>query len=69
MIKSDVIEGKWNELRSKIKDQWAQIKDKDLDRVAGRRDELVHLIEEKYGYTKARAENELDLFLKKMNFR
>jgi uncharacterized protein YjbJ (UPF0337 family) len=68
MIHADVIEARWNELRSKIKDQWAQIKDHDLDRVAGKREALVHLIEEKYGYTKARAENELELFLKQINF-
>ena len=64
MIKMDVLEARWNELRGKIKDQWAQLKDQDLDRVAGKRPELVQLIQEKYGYTKARAENELDLFLK-----
>jgi uncharacterized protein YjbJ (UPF0337 family) len=69
MTNRDVLQGKWKQIRGKVKAQWAQIADRDLDKIMGKREQLVGLIQEKYGYTKQKAEQEVDYFLKKMDLR
>ncbi len=63
MLNVDVIEGKWKELRGKVKERWGKITDSDLDRIEGKREQLVGLLQQKYGYAKEKAENEIDQFL------
>ncbi len=69
MANRDVLQGKWKQIRGKVREHWAQIADHDLDKIAGKREQLVGLVQEKYGYTKERAEQDVDFFLKKMNLR
>ncbi len=69
MANKNVLHGKWKQIRGKVTEQWAQIADHDLDKIAGKREQLVGLVQEKYGDTKEKAEQDVDLFLKKMNLR
>ncbi|MDE3088950.1 MAG: CsbD family protein [Chloroflexota bacterium] len=66
-MSTDILEAKWMQLRGKVKEQWARITDYDLDRIGGKREQLVGLIQEKYGYTKEKAHQEVEQFLKRMN--
>jgi uncharacterized protein YjbJ (UPF0337 family) len=34
------IEGNWKQLKGKIKKQWSKLTDDDLDKIAGKRDQL-----------------------------
>jgi uncharacterized protein YjbJ (UPF0337 family) len=56
----DVFEGKWKQFRGRVKEWWGDITDDELDRVEGRSDRMVGLLQEKYGYTRAEAEREID---------
>jgi uncharacterized protein YjbJ (UPF0337 family) len=56
----DILEGKWKQVRGQMKQWWGQLTDDDLDRVGGKRDKLVGLLQEKYGYAKEKAEEEID---------
>ncbi len=67
MINTDIVQGKWKQIRGKVKEEWGKITDYDLDRIAGKREELVGLIQEKYGYTKERAEQEVSRFLHRID--
>jgi len=69
MISTDIFEAKWMQLRGKVKEQWGKFTDSDLDRIGGKREQLVGLIQEKYGYTKEKAHQEVEQFLKRMNIR
>jgi uncharacterized protein YjbJ (UPF0337 family) len=51
--------GKWNELRGKVKEKWGDLTDDDLDRVEGRRDQLIGAIQQRYGKARDDAEREL----------
>ena len=51
--------GKWNELRGKVKERWGDLTDDDLDRVEGRRDQLIGAIQQRYGKARDDAEREL----------
>lgn len=57
---SDILEGKWKQLRGEMKQWWGKLTDDDLDRIEGRRDELIGTLQERYGWEKAKAEAEID---------
>jgi len=65
----DVLQGKWKQIRGRAAEQWGQIVDHDLDKIFGKREQLVGLMQEKYGYTRDNAEQDVDFILKKMNLR
>ncbi len=44
-----------------------KITDNDLDRIGGKREQPAGLIQEKYGYTKEKAHQEIEQFLKRLN--
>jgi uncharacterized protein YjbJ (UPF0337 family) len=67
MLNEDIFQGKWNQMKGKVKQQWGKFTDDDLDRISGKRDEIVGLMQERYGYDRARAESELDNFVRDMD--
>jgi uncharacterized protein YjbJ (UPF0337 family) len=64
MATDDILKGMWKQVRGEAKSQWGKLTDDELDQVAGERDKLLGLLQEKYGYAKARAEQEIDEFLR-----
>jgi uncharacterized protein YjbJ (UPF0337 family) len=64
-MNTDVLEGKWKQLRGKVREEWGELTDDELDQIAGRRDQLIGKIQEKYGYTRDTAEREVEDFLDK----
>lgn len=63
----DVLVGQWKQLKGKVKQQWGRLTDDELDQVNGRYDELAGLIQERYGYSRDEASNELDMFLRNLD--
>lgn len=61
----DVVEGKWKQYKGKAREQWSQLTDADVDEVAGKRDQLVGKLQERYGYAKAEAEQAVNDWLKR----
>lgn len=62
-MNTDVLKGKWRQLKGEIKTQWGKLTDDDLDTVEGDFDKLVGRIQERYGYERDRARRELDEFM------
>ncbi len=58
-MNSDVLEGKWKQLRGEVRRQWGKLTDDDVDQVSGNSLKLVGLLQERYGYTKEQAEQNL----------
>jgi uncharacterized protein YjbJ (UPF0337 family) len=63
-VNNDILEGKWKQVRGQAKEWWGKLTDDDLDRVAGKSEQLIGLLQEKYGYTRERAEEEFNSRLK-----
>jgi uncharacterized protein YjbJ (UPF0337 family) len=61
-VNTDVIKGKWNQLKGEAKKQWGSITDDEWDQIAGERDKLVGKLQERYGWTRAQAEREAEDF-------
>ncbi len=59
-MNEDILEGKWKQIRGEAKSWWGKLTDDDLDRAAGKFDVLTGLLQEKYGYTRQRAAEEID---------
>lgn len=59
-MNQDVFEGKWKEMRGQVKEWWGKLTDDDLERVGGKADQLIGILQQKYGYTKEQAEKELN---------
>jgi uncharacterized protein YjbJ (UPF0337 family) len=55
----DHIEGKWQQLRGSIREQWGKLTDDDVDVIAGKRDQLIGVLQQRYGT--ARDEIELQV--------
>ena len=59
----DILEGKWKQLRGSLRERWGELTDNELDQIAGKRDKLAGLLQERYGYTQLEAEQQIDDFL------
>ena len=60
---SDILKGKWKQLKGSIQERWGELTDDDVDEVRGEAESLVGKLQEKYGYAKEKAEAEVAEFL------
>ncbi|HUK24091.1 MAG TPA: CsbD family protein [Terriglobales bacterium] len=56
----DQIEGKWKQAKGAVKEKWGRLTDGDLDVIAGKRDQLIGKIQERYGITKEEAQTQVE---------
>jgi uncharacterized protein YjbJ (UPF0337 family) len=63
-MNDDIFKGKWKQLRGQIQQKWGDLTNDDLDRLKGTQTEFEGLLQERYGYTKERAAQEVDSLLK-----
>jgi uncharacterized protein YjbJ (UPF0337 family) len=61
----DVIAGNWKQLTGKVKEQWGKLTDDDIAKIAGKREQLEGVIQEKYGFGKDKAKAEVDEWVAK----
>jgi uncharacterized protein YjbJ (UPF0337 family) len=59
-MNEDVFAGQWRELRGTLKSWWGNLSDDDLEWIAGEKDRLVGLIQQKYGWTREQAQQDVD---------
>ncbi len=59
----DQIQGNWKQVTGQVREKWGRLTDSDLTVIAGRREQLAGLLQERYGYAKEKAEQELDEFM------
>jgi uncharacterized protein YjbJ (UPF0337 family) len=58
----DQVEGKWKQYSGKAKEKWGKLTDNDFTVIAGKKDQLVGKIQERYGIAKDEAEKQVDEF-------
>jgi uncharacterized protein YjbJ (UPF0337 family) len=63
-MQHDVLRNKWKHFRSEINCHWTELTSDDLDQINGRRDNLVILLESRYGFARRRAEREVERVVK-----
>ncbi len=60
---ADILKGKWNQLKGMVKAQWGKLTDDEIDQIQGKSEKLIGLLQEKYAYTKEKAEAEIADFV------
>lgn len=58
-MSSAILKAQWKKLRGEIKKRWGELTDDELDQVEGEWEKFVGLLQEKYGYTKEKAEAQI----------
>ena len=57
-MNQDRIQGRWKQLKGKVKEQWGKLTEDDLDVIAGRRDQLLGRIQQRHGLAREDATRE-----------
>ena len=65
-MNEDIFEGKWKEMRGQIKEWWGKLTDDDLEQAAGNTEQIIGLLQQKYGYTRQSAEEEFNRRIKEV---
>nr|WP_298137278.1 CsbD family protein [uncultured Pseudomonas sp.] len=65
-MNSDVLKGKWKQVTGSIKQRWGKLTDDDVDVAEGHTDYLVGKLQERYGWSKEKAEEEVNDFSGKL---
>lgn len=62
-MNADTFAGQWKQLKGSAKQKWADLTDNDLLSAEGSYDKFVGVLQERYGYAKERAEEEVNEWL------
>lgn len=63
----DKLFGRWHELKDQVRQRWGKLTGDDLGRLNGKTEELVEVLQQRYGYGKAQAEIEINHWLSDQN--
>ncbi len=59
-MNEDIFAGQWKQMRGELKSWWGQLADDELDLIGGHKDKLIGLVQERYGYARQHAEQEVE---------
>jgi len=62
-MNEDIFKGKWKQLKGSIKEKWGDLTDDDVTEVEGKTEKLVGILQEKYGYSRDKAQEEYNKFM------
>ena len=65
-MRNERFEGAWFQVKGKIREFWGELTGDEVDWIAGRRDQLIGKLEERYGMSREEAEKQVDEFLDKV---
>lgn len=62
-MNDDILQGNWKQMHGQLKEWWGDLTDDDLTKIDGKRENLLGVLQTKYGYTKERAEKDVNQHL------
>jgi len=68
-MNDDILQGKWKQVKGQFRTWWGKLTDNDIEEIAGRGEKLIGLLQEKYGYTREHAEEEVKRRLREFEAR
>jgi uncharacterized protein YjbJ (UPF0337 family) len=57
---ADMLAGHWRQLRGELRSWWGRLTADDIKQIGGQHDKLVRKLQERYGYTRERAQQEVE---------
>lgn len=64
----DRVEGNWKQLKGKAREKWGKLTDSDFEQIAGKKDQLIGRIQERYGITREEAQKQADEWVRAQQF-
>jgi uncharacterized protein YjbJ (UPF0337 family) len=64
MFNQDIFKGQWHVIKGKLHQTWGELTDDELEQVAGKNEEIYGLLQKHYGYSREKAEEMVDEFIK-----
>jgi uncharacterized protein YjbJ (UPF0337 family) len=68
-MNSDQLEGKWKQVKGEVREKWGKLTDDDMHVVAGKREQLIGRVQERYGIAREEATRQVDAFVAGLNHR
>lgn len=62
-MNTDILKGKWTQVKGSIRSRWGELTDDDLMEIQGDSEKMLGKLQERYGYERDQAEKELEEFL------
>ena len=63
-MNDDEMKGKLKQAKGRIQSKWGELTGDEVERMEGDREELIGKVQEKYGYSREQAEQEVDSFVR-----
>ena len=60
------VEGKWNQMKGAVRTKFGKLTDNDVQIIAGKKDEFLGKLQERYGITREQAEKDLNTWLQSL---
>lgn len=67
-MNTDIAEGKWTQVKGKLRESWGDLTDDEIEQTKGNAQQLVGLLQERYGLAKDQAEKEVEALTKQNAF-
>ena len=58
-MNDDILNGQWKQAKGHMREWWGKVTDDDVDRINGKGEQLVGVLQERYGWTRERAQQEM----------
>ncbi len=63
-MNSKSLEAEWEKVRSKVHVRWDRLSEEDVEQINGKHEKFVILLQERYGYDREKAEEDLQNYLR-----
>ena len=61
----DIIQGKWDQIKGSVKEQWGDLTDDEITQIAGNRDKMAGKLQERYGWQKTEVDEKMNDFFRR----
>ena len=58
-MNDDILSGKWKQANGHVRNWWGKLTDDDVDKLTGKSEELAGKLQERYGWNRERAYEEI----------
>ncbi len=62
-MNSDIVEGKWKQMKGAVQNRWGKITDSDFEQIKGNRERFIGIVQERYGKDKEEAKKEVNEYI------
>jgi uncharacterized protein YjbJ (UPF0337 family) len=66
-MNDDIMAGKWKQVKGNARQWWGKLTDDDLDKMTGKTEELAGKLQERYGWSRDRANDEINRRIRELD--